>query len=256
MARVFVTGSTDGLGLGVARQLIAEGHDVVCHARNPDRASVLGDLTGRAAGVVVGDLSSQRETVELAAQVNSYGVMDAVIHNAGIGDREPRAGTPDGRSRLLAINVLAPYLLTALVERPARLVYLTSGMHLHGTPSVDDLDWAGRPWDGPQAYSDSKLFDTTLAFAVARLWPGTLSNAVDPGWVATKMGGPSATDDFTLGHVTQAWLAVSDDPSARVTGRYFHHRQPRDPHPASRDVAFQAKLLAALQSLTAVGLPA
>src|SRR4051794_29371370 len=135
MARIFITGSTDGLGLGAARRLIDEGHDVVLHARSEQRAAAFGDLAGRAVGVVVGDLSRQAETEAVAEQVNALGVMDAVIHNAGVGYQEPRVQTADGHPHVLAINVLAPYILTARIARPARLVYLSSGMHERGDAS-------------------------------------------------------------------------------------------------------------------------
>ena len=87
-------------------------------------------------------------------------------------------------------------------------------MHTSGRTSLDDLDWTTRRWDGTQAYCDSKLLVTTLAAAVARHWPDVRSNAVDPGWVPTRMGGPHATDDLALGHDTQVWLATSDEPGA------------------------------------------
>jgi NAD(P)-dependent dehydrogenase (short-subunit alcohol dehydrogenase family) len=148
-----------------------------------------------------------------------------VIHNAGVGYREPRRLTEDGLEHVFAVNVLAPYLLTALIDRPKRLIYLSSGMHRSGEPRLDDLQWTARPWNGAQAYADSKLYDVMLAFGVARRWPDVLSNAVEPGWVATKMGGPSAPDNLALGSVTQAWLAVSDDPIATVTGGYFYHQR-------------------------------
>jgi NAD(P)-dependent dehydrogenase (short-subunit alcohol dehydrogenase family) len=106
-----------------------------------------------------------------------------------------------------------------------------------------------------QAYSNSKLLDVVLAFAVARRWPGVLSNAIEPGWVPTKMGGPEAPDDLTLGGVTQAWLAVSNDPAATVSGSYFYHQELRDVHPAARDRRLQDELLAYCASLTGVKLP-
>jgi hypothetical protein len=89
---------------------------------------------------------------------------------------------------------------------------------------------------------------------VARRWPNVFSNAVEPGWVATKMGGPGATDDLDAGHRTQVWLAVSDDPAAMVTGEYFYHMRPRTPIPATHDIAKQEALLAACKRLSGVEL--
>ena len=257
MARVFITGSSDGLGLAAARLLAGEQHEVVGHARNEQRAGDLRRAAPEVARVIIGDLSRSAGTRSVAAQANALGRFDAVIHNAGVGYRESRkVTTVDGHAHVLAINVLAPYLLTALMEAPARLVYLSSGMHRGGTPSVQDLDWERRPWNGAQAYSDSKLFDATLAAAVARRWPGVLSNAVEPGWVPTKMGGPGAPDDLAQAHVTQAWLAVSDDPGALASGGYFYHRAPREVLPAVRSPSFQDQLLDALARLTGEKLPA
>lgn len=200
---------------------------------------------------------SARGTRSSGTRVTLAGRAIAVIHNVGVGYREQRKNTTvDGHAHVLAINVLAPYLLTALMERPSRLVYLSSGMARGGTPSVDDLDWNERRWHGVQAYSDSKLFDTALAFAIARRWPEVLSNAVEPGWVPTKMGGPGAPDDLSLGHVTQAWLAVSDDPAATVSGQYFYHQRPCEVHRAAHSHQFQDELTAALADATGVNLPA
>jgi len=256
MARVFITGSTDGLGLAAARSLAADGHEVVGHARNAQRAAGLRAAAPELSEVVTGDLSSAKQTRSVAEQANALGTFDAVIHNAGVGPQERRKiTTEDGHAHVLAINVLAPYLLTTLMARPARLVYLTSGMHRGGKPSVEDLDWERRSWNGTQAYSDSKLFDATLAAAVARKWTGVLSNAVDPGWVPTKMSDPGAPDDLTQGSATQAWLAVSDDRAATVSGGYFYHQAPRDPMPAVRSARFQDELLAELARLTGVKLP-
>jgi NAD(P)-dependent dehydrogenase (short-subunit alcohol dehydrogenase family) len=182
MRRIFITGSTDGLGRGAAQALIDQGHQVVLHARTKERAAALADLAPRAAGVAIGDLSSAAQTRSLAEQVNKIGRMDAVIHNAGIFRESGRGTTEDGHARVLAVNVLAPYLLTKLIERPERLIYLSSSMHRGGEGPLDDIDWNKRSWDTYRAYSESKLYVTTLAFAVARQWPKVFSNAVDPGW--------------------------------------------------------------------------
>jgi NAD(P)-dependent dehydrogenase (short-subunit alcohol dehydrogenase family) len=253
MARVFITGSADGLGLMAAQILIEQGHEVTLHARNDARGRDATSELPAASGVVVGDLSSIEETRGVAEQANASGRFDAVIHNAGVGNREPRRiETVDGLEHIFSINVLAPYLLTALITPPARLIYLSSGLHRGGSPELEDLQWVDRPWNGHQAYCDSKLFDVALAFAVARLWPETLSNSVEPGWVATKMGGAGATDDLSLGAVTQAWLAVSQDPGATVTGGHFYHQEPCTTHPAVRDVSVQSGLLAVCAELTDV----
>jgi NAD(P)-dependent dehydrogenase (short-subunit alcohol dehydrogenase family) len=254
MPRVFITGSTDGLGRAAARALIAEGHAVVLHARSRARASAVDDLASRSAGVVVGDLGSAVETRGIADQVNAIGRMDAVIHNAGVYATSGRSPTPEGHSTILAVNTLAPYMLTALIERPGRLVYLSSGMHRSGSASLRDIDWLERRWNASQAYSDSKLYVTALAFAVARCWPDVLSHAVDPGWVATKMGGSGAPDDFEMGYRTQTWLAVSHDSATVGSGQYWYHRQPQRPARAVSDTRFQDQLSSTLAELTGVPL--
>jgi NAD(P)-dependent dehydrogenase (short-subunit alcohol dehydrogenase family) len=255
MGRILVTGSAQGLGLMAAQRLIAGGHEVVLHGRNPARGRDAMAAAPGAAGVVVGDLSSIAETRSIAEQANRLGPFDAVIHNAGVGDGEKRHETADGLEHVFAVNVLAPYLPTALIAPPQRLVYLSSGMHRYGDPDFSDLQWKRRRWNGSRAYSDSKLFDLTLALAMARRWPGVLANAVDPGWVATRMGGRGAPDDLGEGSETQAWLAVSDDAEAQTTAGYWYHRRRAEFHRAARDVEFQERLLAACEELTGTTIP-
>lgn len=254
MARIFITGSTDGLGLGAARALLEEGHEVVLHARNRERAKALSDFAPRALALVLGDLSSAQQTRALADQVNALGRMDAVIHNAGVYREPARGNTPEGHARLVAINTLAPYLLTAWLERPARLVFLSSGLHRGGGSSLDDLDWNQRRWDATEAYSESKLHLTAFAFALARRWPEVKSNAVNPGWVPTKMGGAGAPDDLEQGHLTQTWLATSTEPAAQVSGAYWFHRQQQPAARETKEVKFQDALLKRLAELTGVAL--
>jgi NAD(P)-dependent dehydrogenase (short-subunit alcohol dehydrogenase family) len=254
MARILITGSADGLGQMAAQRLVDAGHDVVLHARNRQRAQQAVEAVPKARSVLVGDLASIAEIHAIAEQAHAAGPFDAVIHNAGVGYREPRRETVDGLEHVFAVNVLAPYLLTALIRAPRRLIYLSSGMHRGGEPDLSDLQWRSRRWNGSQAYANSKLFDVVLAFAVARRWPSVLSNALEPGWVATKMGGPGAPDDLSQGAETQVWLAVGEDSNATVSGHYFYHRQLRDSHPAASDPNIQDGLLSACEQLTGVAL--
>ena len=255
MARIFITGSADGLGQLAARNLVAAGHDVVLHGRDRDRAQQALRAVPGARTALEGDLASIAETRALALQANAAGPFDAVIHNAGVyRSSAARHETVDGLDDVFAVNALAPYLLTALIEAPQRLIYLTSGLHQSGDPDLRDLQWRQHRWNGFQAYANSKLLDVVMAFAVARLWPQVLSNAVDPGWVPTKMGGPSATGDLEQGAATQVWLAVSDDRGAKVTGRYFYRMRSQAAHQAASDVTLQNAFLATCEQLTGVRL--
>ena len=257
MARVFITGSSDGLGRMAARLLIEQGSAVVLHARNEQRARDARSGVPGAEAVVTGDLASIAQTRRVAEQVNALGPFDAVIHNAGVGYRERRRiETEDGLSHVFAVNTLAPYVLTALIRRPKRLVYVSSELHRRGDATLSDLTWQHRPWRGNQAYSDTKLHDVLLAFAAARRWPGTFANALEPGWVATKMGGPRATGDLDAAHRTQAWLAASNEAEAMVGGEYFYHKQLRKPHGATRTPALQERLLAECGRLSGIEWPA
>lgn len=255
MACVFITGSSDGLGLAAGQLLSQQGHDVVLHARNRQRTEETRRKLPTSAAVLTGDFASLAEVRALAEQANALGTFDAVIHNAAIGYKErQRSLTVEGFEHVFAINTLAPYVLTALMHKPKRLVYLSSELHRRGDASLDDLNWERRAWNGTAAYSDTKLHDTLLAFAVARRWPGVLSNSVEPGWVATKMGGPNASGDLSQGHVTQAWLAVSDDAAARVTGKHWFHQREKKPLAAATDSARQDHFLEQCAAMTGVEL--
>jgi len=239
-----------------ARLLVSQGHKVVLHGRNRDRADqALSNVPG-AMTAVVGDLASIAETRSLAGQVNELGPFDAVIHNAGVYSESHCVPTVDGLPQMFAVNSLAPYILTCLIRRPKRLVYTSSGMHRSGDGTLNDLTWTRRPCVGSSAYSDSKLHNVILAFAVASKWPDVLSNAVDPGWAATKMGGRGAPVSVEEGARTQVWLAVSQEKEALVSGRYFSHEQPQSCHPAAADPAVQDKYLSECARLSGVVFPA
>ena len=252
MSRIFISGSSTGLGLMAGERLASQGHQVVLHARNANRAEEARRAMPQAEAVVVGDIETIAGAKDVAAQVNALGRFDAVIHNAAVGYREGHRVTSDGLPHVFAINTLSAYILTTLIERPKRLVYLSSGMHHHAEANLDDILWKKRRWNGSQAYAESKLHDVMLAFAMARRWPDMLSNALEPGWVPTKMGGPGAPDDMGQAHLTQVWLAA--DPRAQATGEYFYHLERVAPNPQAKDPALQDRLIAICAEISGLAL--
>jgi NAD(P)-dependent dehydrogenase (short-subunit alcohol dehydrogenase family) len=255
MSRIFISGSSTGLGLMAAERLTEQGHQVVLHARNQARAGDARRAFPKAEAVVIGDLETIASAKNVAAEVNKLGRFDAVIHNAAVGYREAHRLTSDGLPHVFAINTLSAYILTALIEPPKRLVYLSSGMHHHADANLDDILWNKRRWNGSEAYAESKLHDAMLAFAIARHWKDVFSNSLEPGWVPTKMGGPGAPDDMAQAHLTQAWLAAGDDPKADVTGEYFYHLKRRTANPQAHEPALQERLIATCEKISGVTLP-
>jgi NAD(P)-dependent dehydrogenase (short-subunit alcohol dehydrogenase family) len=240
MSRIFITGSADGLGQLSAKSLIEKGHQVVLHARNTERARDAVKKTPHAEAVLTGDLSSSTETINLAYEVNKLGSFDAVIHNAGV----YRAPSKD----VFAVNTLAPYILTCLIKKPKRLIYLSSGMHAQGHPKLNDF----RKDSDRITYSDSKLHILMLCFAVARKWADVFANTVDPGWVPTKMGGQAAPDDLKKGYETQVWLATSNEEMAKQSGQYFFHQTVRHHNAAADDIVLQDRFLNLCEEITRV----
>jgi len=243
MARIFITGSSDGLGLMSAKLLISQGHQVVLHARNAERGNQTLFKVPGAEKVLIADLCSMEETIRLAEEVNEIGRFDAVIHNAGVNQVPNKL--------IFAVNSLAPYILTCLIQRPERLIYLSSGMHLQGNPGIENLSVDRREC----SYSDSKLHDLILCMAVSRRWPDVYANAVNPGWVPTRMGGPGAPDDLEKGFQTQTWLATSNDDQARVSGRYFFHMKEAHYLPVAGDTGLQDKFISLCEQISGVRFP-
>jgi NAD(P)-dependent dehydrogenase (short-subunit alcohol dehydrogenase family) len=243
MAKIFITGSADGLGQLAAKALIDLGHQVVLHARNTERGKQAMKKTPGAKDVLIADLFSIEETKKLAHQVNALGKFDAVIHNAGV--------YRNSSKEIFTVNTLAPYILTCLIQKPKRLIYLSSGMHLHGHSKLDSF----KTDSNRMTYSDSKLHVVMLCMAVARKWPDVYSNAVDPGWVPTKMGGRGAPDDLQKGYETQVWLAAGDDEKAKVSGRYFFHQKERHHNHEADDIQLQERFLNLCGEITGVSFP-
>ncbi len=243
MAKILITGSADGLGLLAAQSLAEQGHQVVLHARNGARGRHAQEHVPAAAHLLTGDLADVEQTKDLAYAANAWGQFDAVIHNAGVYEAPAK--------EIFAVNILAPYILTCLLPRPRRLIYLSSGLHLHGRADLEHF----KPDASRISYADSKLYVVMLCMAAARKWPDVYANAVDPGWVPTKMGGPGAPDDLQQGYATQTWLAVSSDAGAQVSGRYFQHRAVSRSHPQAGDVALQEQFLGLCGAITDIPFP-
>ncbi len=241
MGRIFITGSADGLGLLAAKALIEQGHQVVLHARNEKRGKDTLEKLPDAENVLTGDLSSIAETKKLAAAVNASGTFDAIIHNAAV------YNTSGGE--LLTVNTIAPYILTCMIQKPKRLVYMSSGMHDGGRSKLEDF----KNNKNRITYSDTKLHVLMLCKAVARKWPDIYANAVNPGWVPTKMGGRGAPDSFESGYQTQVWLAVSEDEKAKVSGRYFYHSKETRYNSEADNVQLQDRLMSLCAEITGIG---
>jgi NAD(P)-dependent dehydrogenase (short-subunit alcohol dehydrogenase family) len=226
-----------------AKLLCDQGHTVVLHARNDERGRQAIEKVPGAEQVLTGDLSDMAETKKLADKVNALGHFNAIIHNAGVYQVSNKL--------TFAVNSLAPYILTCLIKKPERLIYLSSGMHLQGNAGLQNLVNDTRSYN----YSDSKLHNVILAMAVARKWAGVYSNAVNPGWVPTRMGGRGAPDDLEKGVETQVWLAVSNDKEALVSGKYFHHMKEKHFRPEAADQAVQERFLDLCEEITGISLP-
>jgi NAD(P)-dependent dehydrogenase (short-subunit alcohol dehydrogenase family) len=243
MARIFITGSADGLGQLAANALTGQGHKVVLHARNATRGKEALENVPGAETVVIADLTSIGETIQLAEKVNALGRFDVVIHNAGVYYNPPK--------ELFAVNTLAPYILTCLIEKPKRLIYLSSDMHEGGHSKLESF----KTDISRMTYSDTKLHVLMLCKAVARKWSDVYANALNPGWVPTKMGGPSATDSVESGYQTQEWLAVSNDEQVKVSGRFFYHKKQISYNVEADNVHLQEKFLSLCKEITHISFP-
>jgi NAD(P)-dependent dehydrogenase (short-subunit alcohol dehydrogenase family) len=243
MAKIFITGSADGLGQLSANALVNQGHEVVLHARNAERGREALKKTKGTSKVLTADLSNMEETKKLAEQVNALGVFDAVIHNAAVYKTSGK--------QIFIVNSLAPYILTCLIQKPKRLIYLSSGMHLQGRPNLDNVKTNA----DQISYSDSKLHVVMLCLAIAKKWSDVFANAVNPGWVPTKMGGKGAPDDLQKGYETQTWLAVSDDEKAKLSGKYFFHKKETRYNPAADDAVLRERFLKMCEEITGISFP-
>ncbi|KAK3069878.1 hypothetical protein LTR53_011440 [Teratosphaeriaceae sp. CCFEE 6253] len=255
MARILITGSSDGIGQAAAQLLASQGHKVTLHARNDDRAAQAHKAVPRAEGVLIGDISTIAGSKALAEKADAAGPWDAVVHNAGLGPSNPGFTTSDGFASTFAVNSLAPYILTCLMHKPKRLLYLSSGLHNGGDDSLKDVTWSKRPLESFQAYNDSKLHDILLANVIARRWPDVQSCSLDPGWVQTKMGGGGAPGTTEAPAKAIADFASGERKlSGEGTGEYLGVGGPKSPKGSALDKGKQDDFVKICEELSGVKL--
>ncbi|KAM0722596.1 hypothetical protein Q7P37_002037 [Cladosporium fusiforme] len=255
MARILITGSSDGIGQQAAKILSERGHQVFLHARNENRASQAKAAIPKAHGVIIGDLSTVSDVKKLAAEANKSGPFDTVIHNAGLGLQTNGEKTADGVAQIFAVNSMAPFVLTALMDKPKRLLYMSSGLHQGGDPSLEDVTWASREFRPSDAYNDTKMHNVVLSKAVAKRWPDVQSASLDPGWIRTKMGGPTATGTVDAPAEMIAAYAVGESAAGDKTGIYLNPGGVGEPHDATKQSEKQDQLLGIYEKISGVSLP-
>ncbi|GKU05613.1 daunorubicin c-13 ketoreductase [Fusarium langsethiae] len=252
MVRVFITGSTDGIGHAAAKLLTEQGHQVVFHARNADRAASVKTSIPNAYSVLVGDLSSIEETKSLAKQANDAGPYDVIVHNAGIGygSTARREITPDKISAVFAVNTLAPYILTSLMDKPrSRLLFMSSDSHYSGDETLQNATQS-------HSYGNTKLHDTMLAKAFARRWTDIQILSMHPGWVKTKMGGKSAPVMLSEPAKALASWVAGEGPLTKVTsGAFVTTSGESKPHPGADKVEKQEELLDICKQISDISAP-
>jgi retinol dehydrogenase-14 len=264
---VVVTGATSGLGFETALQLGRMGARVLAHGRTLARAGEAVDELERRTGggdfvPIAADLSSISDVRDLAAQIErATARLDVLVNNAGV-YMSDRALTADGNETTFAVNHLAAYALTALLNRlllesaPARVITVSSVAHFRGRIPLEDPTYAGA-YDAYGAYADSKLANVLFAFEAAARFAGTdiTSNTLHPGVIDTKLlqaGFPGQSGSSPeVGAATSVYLASSPEVDD-TTGRYFVNQHPAHPAPESLDHGLRESLWQLSEELTGV----
>lgn len=273
---VVVTGATSGIGRAAATAIARSGARLVLVARDAARAAATVDEIGRATGnrdvdVVLGDLAVQADVRAVAETVGArHPRIDVLLNNAGVVHLK-RTTTPDGIETTLAVNHLAPFMLTLLLRdalraaAPARIVTVASEAHRFGRLDFDDLGNARR-YRTMRVYGQSKLCNILFTYELARRLAGArvTANCLHPGAVATRLGqnnGRVATVLTKLlapffrspegGADTAVHLALSPE-VADATGAYFANRRPIRSSRITYDECVQRRLWDASEALTGV----
>src|SRR6266498_5050698 len=274
-----VTGATSGVGLATARALAGMGATTLLVARDAGRGERTRREIAAATGsqdvdVMLADLSSRAQVHRLAEQVHDRtDRLHVLVNNAGLTMRRRRV-TEDGLEWVLAVNHLAPFLLTNLLldllraGAPSRVVTVTSSAQSVGRIDFDDLQ-GERRYRGQRTYNQSKLANVMFTYELARRLEGTgvTATCVHPGVVRTSFGAEDQAAHMAImigvarlfmkspaqGAGTPIYLASSPQVEG-VTGRYYANRKPKASSKASYDTTAAARLWqasAGLAGLTA-----
>lgn len=279
--RVLITGATEGIGKAAAFQLAANGFEVILHGRNAEKAALVKQeiqvrYPDAKLDILIADLESRADTVKLADTFNQrYDSLDVLVNNAGGVMNKVRQETVDGWERTIALNVLAPFmcsalLLPALQRRPGAKIINTSSMaHMLGKPNLDDLMYETK-FNAQQAYGDAKLYIILLGVEFARRQqltddPNRIGMyAFHPGVIASNFAKDSTSvyhhffrwfrpflSSVRQGADTMVYLAAQENVDLQNGGYYVKRKKKRARLPANaRDVAEQ--LWERCESLTGI----
>ncbi len=271
---VLITGGTSGIGKATAVALAAMGADVVVSGRDPKRGGlaleeIRAHSTGGSVELILADLSAQAEVRRLAEEFRErHGRLDVLINNAGL-VQSTRIETPDGIEATLAVNHLAPFLLTNLLldlleqSVPSRVVTVSSEAQRWGSIDFDDLQ-SRRKYQGFPVYGMTKLANIMFTYELAERLEGTgvTATCMHPGAVNTRFAANNR--DFTAllfrafkpfmrsperGADTLIYLASSREVEG-VSGKYYSDRKWIEPKEIALDPEARRRLWEASENLT------
>jgi NAD(P)-dependent dehydrogenase (short-subunit alcohol dehydrogenase family) len=272
-----ITGANRGIGRATAEELARAGASLVLVCRRRQDGEEVAAATGRASPaptphVVEADLASQAAVRAAAHEIRSTHQQIHVLVNNAASIPRTREVTADGIETQLAVNHLAPFLLTNLLldslrsSAPSRVITVSSTTHQGAEIDFSDLQ-SHRGYAPEEVYATTKLMNLLFTYELARRLRGTgvTANAVHPGAIATRllaeymrvpfMGGALARTfgaSPEQGADTIVYLAGSPEVE-RVTGKYFVNRQEARSSPASYDEAAARRLWEESERLTGLG---
>jgi NAD(P)-dependent dehydrogenase (short-subunit alcohol dehydrogenase family) len=265
---IVITGTTDGLGKGLATELAPTGARLILHGRNEEKGrALLEELGPKATGELVwrgADLASLDEVRRLADELRDEDRIDVLVNNAGIGTAGGRRESADGYELAFAVNYLSHFLLTRqllpLIERsaPARIVNVSSA----GQAPIDFDDvMLERGFSGVQAYCQSKLALVMLTFDLAEELEGSgvTANCLHPGtYMPTNMVRQAGIEPVTpLDDGIAATIRLISSPELEgINGHYFDGTRESAPHPQAEDPEARRRLRELSAELTGIQIPA